>query len=106
MSAKNRDEHNRFRSKTVAFRVSPEEWEHITLAVSLTGMTKQDYIIKKLLDRDIIVQGNCKVHRGVLEGLQSVLSELHRIADSQVINDELLSNISLIGSIIESLYSN
>lgn len=29
MSLKNRDEHNRWRSKTVAFRVSPEEWEQI-----------------------------------------------------------------------------
>ena len=28
MSAKNLDRHNRWRSKTVAFRVSPEEWEH------------------------------------------------------------------------------
>lgn len=26
MSLKNRDEHNRWRNKTVAFRVSPEEW--------------------------------------------------------------------------------
>ena len=29
MSLKNRDEHNRWRNKTVAFRVSPEEWEQI-----------------------------------------------------------------------------
>ena len=30
MSAKNLDKHNRFRSITVGFRVSPEEHEHIT----------------------------------------------------------------------------
>ncbi len=105
MSAKNRDEHNRFRSKTVAFRVSPEEWDQINLAASLTGITKQDYIIKKLLDRTIVVQGNCKVHRAVIEGLQTVSSELHRIAGGQAINDELLSNITLIGSLVESLYT-
>ena len=29
MSLKNKDEHNRWRNKTVAFRVSPEEWEQI-----------------------------------------------------------------------------
>ena len=29
MSLKNRDEHNRWRNKTVAFRVSSEEWEQI-----------------------------------------------------------------------------
>ena len=42
MSAKNNDNHNRFRSRTIAFRVSPEEDEQINIAVSLSGMTKQD----------------------------------------------------------------
>ena len=49
MSLKNRDEHNRWRNKTVAFRVSPEEDEQIEIAVKLTGLTKQDYIIRRLL---------------------------------------------------------
>ena len=48
MSAKNRDEHNRWRNKTVAFRVSPEEDEQIEIAVKLTGLTKQDYITRRL----------------------------------------------------------
>lgn len=44
MSAKNLDRHNRWRSKTVAFRVSPEEDAQIETAVQLSGLTKQDYI--------------------------------------------------------------
>ena len=43
MSAKNLDKHNRWRNKTVAFRVSPEEDTQIETAVKLTGLTKQDY---------------------------------------------------------------
>ena len=42
MSAKNLDNHNRWRSKTIAFRVSPEENEQIEIAVRLSGLTKQD----------------------------------------------------------------
>ena len=38
MSAKNRDEHNRFRNITVGFRVSPEENEQINTAVALSGL--------------------------------------------------------------------
>ena len=49
MSAKNRDEHNRWRNKTVAFRMSPEEATQLDAAVRLSGLTKQDYITKKLL---------------------------------------------------------
>lgn len=45
MSAKNMDKHNRWRNKTVAFRVSPEEDAQIEMAVKLTGLTKQDYIM-------------------------------------------------------------
>ena len=57
MSAKNLDKHNRWRNKTVAFRVSPEEDAQIETAVKLTGLTKQDYIIRRLLCRDVVVQG-------------------------------------------------
>ena len=41
MSAKNLDNHNRWRSKTIAFRVSPEENEQIEIAVRLSGLTKR-----------------------------------------------------------------
>ena len=50
MSAKNLDTHNRWRNKTVAFRVSPEENKQIDAAVRLSGLTKQDYITRRLLD--------------------------------------------------------
>ena len=43
MSAKNRDEHNRWRNITVGFRVSPEENEQINAAVALSGLPKQEY---------------------------------------------------------------
>ena len=49
MSAKNLDNCNRWRNKTVAFRVSPEENERIDKAVRLSGLTKQDYITRRLL---------------------------------------------------------
>ena len=38
MSAKNLDNHNRWRNKTIAFRVSPEENEQIEIAVRLSGL--------------------------------------------------------------------
>ena len=44
MSAKKLDRKGRLRNKTVAFRVSPEEWELNGKAVELSGLTKQDYI--------------------------------------------------------------
>ena len=96
MSAKNIDCHNRWRSKTVAFRVSPEEWEHFEKIVALSGLTKQDYLIERTLQRDIIVQGNPRVYKALKNQLVAVLDELVRIEAGKGIDDELLDNIRLI----------
>ena len=61
MSARNLDKHNRFRCITVGFRVSPEEHEHINKAVTMSGLSKQEYCYRRCLERDIVVQGNPKV---------------------------------------------
>ena len=66
MSVKNLDRHNRWRNKTVAFRVSPDEDREIETAVRLSGLTKQDYITRRLLCRDVVVQGNPRVYKACL----------------------------------------
>ena len=50
---KNLDSKGRWRNKIVAFRVSPEEAEQIDACVRLSGLSKQDYITKRLTDRQI-----------------------------------------------------
>ena len=47
---KNLDSKGRWRNKIVAFRVSPEEAEQIDACVRLSGLSKQDYITKRLTD--------------------------------------------------------
>lgn len=76
MSLKNRDEHNRWRNKTVAFRVSLEECEQIERYVQLSGLTKQDYITRRLTHREVIVQGNPRVYKALRDNLADVLTEL------------------------------
>ena len=96
MSAKNLDNKGRFRSRTIGFRVSPEEDAQINVAVSLSGLTKQDYITKRLLCRDIVVQGNPRVYKAMKDRLAEVLEQLERIENGAVVNDELLATINLI----------
>ena len=57
MSMKNHDNHNQWRNITVAFRVSPAEDAQIETAVRLSGLTKQNYITRRFLCRDVVVQG-------------------------------------------------
>ena len=96
MSAKSMDNHNRWRNKTVAFRVSPEEDEQIEIAVKLTGLTKQDYITRRLLCRDVVVQGNPRVYKALRDQLQ-------RIKSGESVDDELLDTINLIATIMDGM---
>ena len=103
MSAKNLDNCNRWRNKTVAFRVSPEESEQIDKAVRLSGLTKQDYITRRLLCQDVVVQGNPRVYKALRNELAAVLAELQRIEAGSGMDTELLDTIELITVILGGL---
>ena len=103
MSLKNRDEHNRWRNKTVAFRVSPEEDKQIETYVQLSGLSKQDYITRRLTQKDIVVQGNPRVFKALRNQLADVLAELQRIEAGGEVNDELLDVIEMIADILGGL---
>lgn len=103
MSLKNRDEHNRWRNKTVAFRVSPEEWEQIERYVQLSGLTKQDYITRRLINKEVVVQGNPRVYKALRNNIADVLTELQRIENGGEVNDELLDLIKMIAYILGGL---
>ena len=103
MSAKNMDNHNRWRNITVAFRVSPEEDRQIEMAVKLTGLTKQDYITRRLLCRDVVVQGNPRVYKALRDQFAAVLDELRRIEAGSGVSDELLDTINMMAGIMDGM---
>ena len=96
MSAKNLDNHNRWRNRQVAFRLSPEEADLLDTYVRLSGLTKQDYITRRLLNRDIVVQGNPRVYKALRDQLAAVLGELRRMEAGGGVDDKLLATIRLI----------
>ena len=103
MSAKNLDRHNRWRNKTVAFRVSPEEDREIETAVRLSGLTKQDYITRRLLCRDVVVQGNPRVYKALRDQFAAVLDELRRIEAGSRVDTDLLEIIRMMAAIMDGM---
>ena len=97
MSLKVNDGQGRWRNKTVAFRISPEEDAQLEIAVALSGLTKQDYIIRRLQCRDVVVQGNPRVYKALRNQLDAVLEELQRIVVGESVSADLLDTIELIG---------
>lgn len=103
MTAKARDRCNRWRSITVAFRMSPEENEHLNHLVQLSGMTKQDYIIARLLQKEIVVHGNPRVYKALKEQMDAVLRELQRLDTGDQPSPEMLEEIGLMTNMMKEL---
>ena len=103
MSAKNRDRHGRWRLRTIAFRVSEEEFKSIDEAVTLSGLTKQDYVISKLLDRDVVVYGNPRVFKALKEKMDAIYEELHRLESTSEVSETLQETIDLVAKIYSGM---
>ena len=95
MSAKVLDPKGRFRGKIVSFRCSEEENAALDVAVQLSGLTKQDYIISRALQRDIVVQPNPRVYKALKDRLELVFTELKK-NEEVATNSDLLETINLI----------
>jgi len=92
MSAKNKDDKNRWRNVTVAFRVSPEESQELDMRVKLCGArTKQDYLIESVLHQRITAIGNPLMLIQFRKQLRNIEMELLRIQAKDEMNEELLS---------------
>lgn len=100
---KNLDYKGRWRNKTVAFRVSEEEAKLIDDLVALSGLTKQDYIIRRLQCRDVVVQRNPRVYKALRNQMADIYEELKRLERCSEANDELLYTIQLIAETMNGL---
>ena len=103
MSAKSRDKHGRWRSRTVAFRASEDEIKAIDEAVALSGLTKQEYIITKLENRDVVIVGNPRVFKEKKKKMESIYTELLRINSASEINEQFLETINLVAKIYDGM---
>lgn len=91
MSAKNNDMQGRFRKIVVAFRVSQEKSDVINRMVALSGLTKQDYLIRCTSNTDIVVQGNPYVYRSLKYELNHFIDEFKQLENLEEIElDDLI----------------
>ena len=90
------DKKGRWRSLAVAFRMSPEENADLDARVKLSGLTKQEYFIRRISEREIIVQGNPRVYKALRNHMAEILEELKRLNSAGDADDEFLSILRLV----------
>ena len=103
MSQKKKDEKNRWRNRTIAFRLSPEEEIELNERVKLMGyQIKQDYIVEAVLHNEVYAVGNPLMMLQFRRSLQNIENELVRITDASQIGEDLLDPIRTMLQIMEA----
>ncbi len=97
------DYKGRWRNHTVAFRVSDEEAKLLNNLVALSGLTKQDYITRRLLCWDVVVQGNPRVYKALKNQMAAIYEELKHLESVSPDNDELLYTLQVIAITLNGL---
>lgn len=92
------DHKGRRRCKTVAFRISPEEANQLDLKVALSGLSKQDYITKCLLESKFTVSATVRMRKAMKEQIGLIVAELRRIRSPAEMSDELLESLDALSS--------
>ena len=100
---RNLDKQSRWRNKTVSFRMSNEEVALLDNLVALSGLTKQDYIIKRLLCKDVVVVGNTRVYKALRSHIEQLCIELKKLTNGNEIDDVTTSTIQFINQILKGM---
>lgn len=100
---KSLDAKGRWRNRNVGFRVSEEEAKLLDNLVELSGLAKQDYILRRLLNREVIVQGNPKVFKALKNQMTQIYEELKRLESVSDDNEELLIVVEMVAKIMKGM---
>ena len=100
---KNVDSKGRWRNRNVGFRVSEEEAKLLDDLVELSGLAKQDYILRRLLNREVVVQGNPKVFKALKNQMTQIYEELKRLESVSDDNEELLIVVEMVATIMKGM---
>ena len=98
---KSLDAKGRWRNRNVGFRVSEEEAKLLDDLVELSGLAKQDYILRRLLNREVVVQGNPKVFKALKNQMTQIYEELKRLESVSDDNEELLFVVEMVATIMK-----
>lgn len=81
----------RKRPITVAFRITPELNEQINLLVAASGMSKQDYIVSKLMDTEVQIVPSSYTYVALRDEMRKVCKQLNRIRKGCQPDDRLIA---------------
>ena len=86
----------RKRSKTMAFRCTPEEHKLICEMAAWSGMNRQDYIIAKLTDAQVEVRPSVSVQKALRDSMAELAKEVRLAASYGELPEPLQQRVELV----------
>ena len=86
----------RKRSKTMAFRCTPEEHKLICEMAAWSGMLRQDYIIAKLTDTQAEVKPSVSVQKALKDSMAALTREVSLAASYGELSESLQQRLGLV----------
>ena len=86
----------RKRSKTMAFRCTPEEHKLICEMAAWSGMSRQDYIIAKLTDTQVEVRPSVSVQKALKDSMAELSKEVRLAASYGELSESLQQRIEIV----------
>ena len=86
----------RKRSKTMAFRCTPEEHKLICEMAAWSGMSRQDYIIAKLTDTQVEVRPSVSVQKALKDSMAELSKEVRLAASYGELSESLQQRVELV----------
>lgn len=86
----------RKRSKTMAFRCTPEEHKLICEMAAWSGMLRQDYIIAKLTDTQVEVKPSVSVQKALKDSMAELAKEVRLAASYGELSESLQQRVELV----------
>ena len=71
--------------------------------MELSGLAKQDYILRRLLNREVVVQGNPKVFKALKNQMTQIYEELKRLESVSDDNEELFIVVEMVATIMKGM---
>lgn len=86
----------RKRSKTMAFRCTPEEHKLICEMAAWSGMNRQDYIIAKLTDTQVEVRPSVNVQKALKDSMAELAKEVRLATSYGELSEPLQQRVELV----------
>jgi len=103
MSEKSLDRNGRWRNVVVAFRMSRAESDMLNRMARLSGLTKQDYIIKKLLNHEVLVERSPRTYKALKDIMTGIYEELGRMEKAEDFSIEMMETLRIVADVYDRM---